>query len=270
MPPDYSVADVGPAEWRRLLSPIGALWLALLGYGLVAAGVRAPARPDVVWWSAAAAVALLAWAGIGLIALSSGRLLERLWLSRWPRLGARLTSRRVRRWSELQSAIEASANEATVRRLVRRRNAIALAAPQCPYWIADRWASVGVRVQGAYGLDAARAWPRLWLTLPEPVRVELRRAAARWHRACVWSSWAVLYAVLTPVWRPAGALAMVLGFYAWANARTSIDYRAELVEATFDTHGNGLAEAMGVDLKPRSPLDLTAGHEITARIRKGV
>src|SRR5262249_38684369 len=151
----------------------------------------------------------------------------------------------------------------------RRRNAIAVAEPQCPHWTADRWASLQARVEAAYGVDVGSAWPRLWLTLPAPVQAELRLAAAQWHRSCGWAAWAGLFAGVAIAWWPLTVAAVVVAALAWARGRWSLRNRAELIEAAFDTFGSGLAAAMGVALTPPGRLTPASGRELSARIRKG-
>jgi hypothetical protein len=269
---EYSTVDVGPTEWRRLFAPVGAVWVATLGTVLV---VRNDVTIDPTSWEDAVPAALaviLGWLAVGLIALSLGWAVERVWLNRWPRLGAGLARRRRDRWRRYHEATLAAyhANDRTAAaRWARRRNAIASAEPECPGWMADRWASVTSRVHNAYGLHVGPAWPRLWLTLPAEARADVRLAAAQWHRTCAWAAWAVLYALLAVVWWPALAVAGVLAVWAHARARTTLAYRADMIEATFDVHGSRLAEAMGVELPPPGRLTPAVGEEIMARIRKG-
>ncbi len=274
MPPDYSVVDVSPSEWHRLFTPIGALWLAALGAALAARGVRW-ADPAGPWTAIAglAALVVLAWLAAGLITLSLGWAVEHMWLHRWPWLGAPLTRRRQRRWAALHRGIAtatATGDASTARRRMRRRNAIAVATPECPTWMADRWAALESRVANAYGLDVRATWPRLWLTLPDPVRGELRLAAAQWLRSSVWFAWAVLYALLGFLWWPAFLVAAVLAAWAWARARVLLAYRADLIEATFDTYGPHLAAAMGVIATSPGPLTPATGDDVTARTNKGL
>jgi hypothetical protein len=125
------------------------------------------------------------------------------------------------------------------------------------------------RVWSEYRLDVATAWPRLWLVLPADVRSELRLAAGGWHRACVWATWAVVYAVVAVLWWPVVIPAVVLAGTAWARGRATMEYRAALVEAAFDTYGPRLAQALAVPLGPAGRLTATSGAEVTARIAKG-
>lgn len=280
MPPGYSPGDVGASEWRRLASPVGALWLAGLAFAVVdrQSDDAAPPWPRVVIVVLAAA---LLWLAAGLGALGLAWLVEWVWLARWPRVGTSLVRLRRSRWIAHHRVAQEARQAGDVPRMsqhARRRNAIALAEPRCPFWTADRWASLEARVRGAYGLDPASAWPRLWLILPEPVRDELRRASDRWQRACDWGAWALMFVALaagvgvsgrTVPALVAAAVGLALGVWAWRRGRAAIAYRAELVEATFDVHGSRLAEALGMKLGADGWLDPTVGEEITARLRKG-
>jgi hypothetical protein len=278
----YCPGDIGTGDWARLASPVGALWLAGLAF-VVIDGRSADLARDLGWLVTAGAVLVtgLVWLAAGLAAVGLGTAVEALWLGRWSRLGAPLVRWRRSRWLAHHRAAQAATqvgDDTRAGRHARRRNAIAVAPPCCPLWMADRWSALEARVMSAYGLDAAAAWPRLWVLLPKGVRTELRCAHAQWQRACAWGGWALLFLGLaagvavagaaTPAW-VIGTAGLAFWVWAWQRGRVAVAYRADLVEATFDAHGTRLATALAVPLGAGGRLEPRAGEQITARIRKG-
>ncbi|MEU8401760.1 hypothetical protein AB0C28_41780 [Nonomuraea sp. NPDC048892] len=107
-----------------------------------------------------------------------------------------------------------------------------------------------------YGIDAVRAWPRLYPTLPEVYRQSLASAAAAMEMMATvtWLGWGftvaggALAALLLPwygvaacVW--GGLLATWLGYR--ATLRVAEPY-AELFRSAFDVYRWGLLDAMGL------------------------
>ncbi len=280
----YDTLDVSPHEWRRIFAPVGAAWSAALGLTVYFGhpqwadmwleDTRLRVGLTATPWSAVIAVlaaAFIGWLAGGVGALVGATLLERFLLRRWSRLGRPLVRLRQHRWDLLTQRIHqvAESDPDTALRHMRRRTMIALTRPSAATWLADRWAAAEARIQGAYGLDLRSTWPRLWLTMPETARAELRIAAAAWHSACLWWCWALLFASLGPIWWPSLLVAFVMALFARSRLRRSLIARAELIESCYDMYATDLAARMSVALKQPGPLDPAKGREITALIRKG-
>ncbi len=257
-----STWDFGPEQWRRLFTPAGAGWIlcAVTGFGY------ALRLEPVTVLSAFAG-----WGAVGAAALAGAAVVERGWLAAWPRAGGALVRARQRRWENWRSraAQIAPQDRAAAAVFLRRSSAICPVRPIAATWTADRWAALDSRVFGAYGLDLASSWPRLWPLLPPPSRADLEKACAAWHRSCRWMSWAALYAVLAVAWPPAAAIAAPLALVAWAGGRAAIARQADLIESAYDLYAPRLARLLFVPLPPPGRLDVTRGLEITARLRKG-
>jgi hypothetical protein len=279
-------------RWVALLAVPGTLFVAVcllasvLGQrhpfdlGHLAAWAQASSRTEL--WNTATratvslAVLALAAAATGLTAqiLGAGQLLW--WLGSWPRPlhagSRRLTERRRRQWSLLQSTFQdlvagGDRSSFEIAALGNRRNAIALAEPARPTWIGDRVAAVQTRVRNAYGLDLSAVWSRLWLILPDQPRQEIRAERARIDDAAVLSAWGLLYLIVGAIWWPAVLVGIVSWVAGWRTARQAVDHYAELVEAAVDLHGGALAPALGVP-QPEG-LTLEVGRAITRKVRKG-
>jgi hypothetical protein len=254
--------DPHPYEWRRVFSPVGAIWLVAVVYGGVVVHGNNPPT-DTAGWVRAGVALVLAWAAVGVVALWGARLVEAVWLGSWGWLGGPFTAWRRHRWRAAHAAaVKGSPGKAI------RRTAIALAEPERPLWIGDRWASMVVRVGNEYELDVAMTWPRLWLVAPDAVRAELRVAAGSWYGTTVWASWAVLYLLGGIVFWPAAIAGIVMLVWAGRRARAAIAWRADLVESAYDLYGCALAEQLGVPEATR-PLRPATGAAATAAVRKG-
>ncbi|CAL9666889.1 hypothetical protein [Streptomyces sp. enrichment culture] len=153
-------------------------------------------------------------------------------------------------------------------RLADRRNRICLAEPTRPLWIGDRLAATDARVYAAYGLDLGTAWPRLWLTVPEETRAEVRLAATAFDAAAGLAGWGLLYLLLGAVWWPAAVAGVVVCAVGWRRGRVCVSVYADLVESVVDLHGRPLAQALGLTEDP-GPMTEELGTEITAVVRKG-
>ncbi|MFI7502605.1 hypothetical protein ACIBVL_29845 [Streptomyces sp. NPDC049687] len=221
--------------------------------------------------------ALLAAAGAGLLAQALAVPVRALWLGRWPRplhpLRRALVHRRAARWQRLQELYAEQVerpdpDRVLIDELAARRNRIAPAPPTRPTWIGDRIAATDRRVHTEYGLDLTSAWPRLWLTVPEEVRVELRAGRSALDAAVTTAGWGLLYLLLGLVWWPAAPVGAGTLVAAWRRGRTGTHELAELAESTVDLHGARLGAALG--LCPQdAPLTRELGRRITALLRKG-
>jgi hypothetical protein len=161
-----------------------------------------------------------------------------------------------------------ASDAAELDRLADRRNRICLAEPTRPLWIGDRLAATDARVHAAYGLDLGTAWPRLWLTVPEDTRAEVRLAATAFDAAAGLAGWGLLYLLLGAVWWPAAVAGAVVWAVGWRRGRVCVSVYADLVESVVDLHGRPLAQALGLTEDP-GPMTEELGGEITAVVRKG-
>lgn len=253
-----------PDRWRQTLGPLAAVWVAAAAVA-VAPG-HDPRRLDIPAVPATAAGFVLVWTAIGLLAPLLAAAVAALWLGRWPVGAGTLIARRQGRWARAHRLFEdlaaRGAPATSLEHAIARRTRIAPSRPCRPTWIGDRWSAVELRIGEAYGLDLVTAWPRLWLSLPEPTRAELRTAKADWDRSTQLAAWAVPFGALGLLWWPLLAVAAVLGAAGWARGRTAITYRADLVEAAFDLH----ADALPALLTGLAPED---GRRLIADLRKG-
>ncbi|WP_327687028.1 hypothetical protein [Streptomyces sp. NBC_00467] len=112
-----------------------------------------------------------------------------------------------------------------------------------PGEVTDRQRVVRVVVQGAYGVDLAVLWPRLWLILPEPAVQQIRAGRDSFSAAARLASWAVGYGLLASWWWPAVLIAVGCWAVARSRARPALDAFASLIEAAVDVHGRELARA---------------------------
>ncbi|CAM5370175.1 hypothetical protein [Streptomyces pilosus] len=221
--------------------------------------------------------ALLAAAGAGLLAQAVAVPVRVVWLGRWPSplgpLSSALVRRRADRWQRLQARYAEEVerprpDRAVIDALAARRNRIAPAPPCRPTWIGDRIAATDRRVHLEYGLDLTSAWPRLWLTVPEEVRAELRAARSALDSATTTAAWGVLYVLLGLLWWPAAVAGAGTLTAAWRRGRSGAGELAELAESTVDLHGAALGAALGLGTAD-APLTRELGRRITARLRKG-
>ncbi|MER5254408.1 MULTISPECIES: hypothetical protein [unclassified Streptomyces] len=269
-------------RWLNLLVLPGALFLAVTAVGVElghrhwhdADRLRATlddlaARPALDRTGTAAllvALALLTAAAASLAAQFLGGAIENHWLrfGRDP-LSRALTARRERRWREADARLADAVAHATptgagadgavtVPRsawaLIQARNEardrISLCAPTRPTWYGDRMQATADRVEGAYGVDLAALWPRLWLILPEPAVRQVQAARDSFSAAARLAAWAVGYALLACWWWPAALVAVGCGAVARSRSRAALDALAGLTEAAVDVHVRELATRVGL------------------------
>jgi hypothetical protein len=107
-----------------------------------------------------------------------------------------------------------------------------------------------------YGLDAVVCWYRLWLLLPEEVKIEISEARLELDRAMRAWLWGALFLVWTPwLWWvavPIGILVPLLAYnFSMLNAAALF---GDLVETAFDLHRMRLYDALLLP-RPTSPAD---------------
>ncbi|GIH23463.1 hypothetical protein Aph01nite_17730 [Acrocarpospora phusangensis] len=228
-------------------------------------------------------VAALAVAAIaGLAAQGLGSLLERIvlaadwraWYGPLFWLADRRVARRRKRWQARAAIYHRLREDAALARARGGRpdssprraaghamNRVAVEEPDRPTWTGDRVHAVAVRLERDHQLDLAVVWPHLWLTLPDPVRAEITAARQSLARATTLGGWAILYALLTVWWWPAGLLAVVLAGTARHRTRGTVDVYARLLEAATRLHAGELARRLG--LEHDGPLTPEVGDALT-------
>lgn len=256
-------------RWLTLLALPGALYLAVataarllgqfhalsLGYLARQLSVlaKAPGLAIIGGQIILLATVLAGAAAVGLAAQVLGQAAERLvlgadWLEwPWPLRGLaqwRVTARRAR-WDAREAAYQRLRHDdarhladygdrpdpAARHAAYRALNQIAETRPQRPTWSGERIHMVTLRLRGDLGIDVARIWPALWLTLPEATRTEITAARADLTRATTLIGWGFLYAPLSVWWWPAVLITAILAVTARQRTRTASESYAELVEA---------------------------------------
>jgi len=271
-------------RWAALVAVPGLLYLAAVTVAVILGQARALSYASlsrqVTAWAASSAlgsvggavliiVAVLAGSLVaGLVAAAGGRFVETLWTLPGRRLPARWLAWWRRDRSRRQKAIadSASASPAQVRKAMARADRICLVEAGSPTWIGDRLRACRVRIGTAYGLDLDAAWPRLWLIVPDTVRIELGAARDAFSSAARLTAWAVLYLVLAIWWWPALPVAVVIGATAVGRGRLAAGNLADLIEATMDLYSGALAAQLGEQAS--GPVAPALGARLTARMRK--
>jgi hypothetical protein len=205
--------------------------------------------------------------------------IRRAWLAQWPvgQLIGFATRLRLRRWTSLDRRASDTPDAATRRRLIARRNQLAMSPPTRPTWMADRMAGLTSRVRNAYGLDLNAAWPRIWLILPDPIRTESRAAVDPFGRASVLAGWGVLYLLAGLVfaiqswalWWAIGLIALIAYLAGLRRGREAIGELAVHLEAVVDLYGTALASALDATAAPIAAVTPPIGEIINERLRKG-
>jgi hypothetical protein len=149
---------------------------------------------------------------------------------------------------------------------IARADRICLVEPARPTWVGDRLHASEVRVRRAYGLDLAPAWPRIWLIVPQEVRLEISAARDSLGASARLTGWAVLYLLLAIWWWPAALMAVIAGATGAVNARLAASDLAELIEAAVDLYCRELAAQLGhVSTGQLTP---EQGRELATLMRK--
>lgn len=260
-------------------------------------GVHTAAQTGVVL----VAAALLA-AAAGLAAQAAGVLIGHVWLGEWPGWSVTvvewLIRRREERFDRLATAVglatdhrrrtQVAATRARLRgdpaartlaqearraqrledRALARRDRICRSRPGRPTWMADHMVAAQARVAGAYGIDLAICWPRVWLLLPDGVRDEVTAPQQALDRATTLAGWGLLYVVVGMRWWPALLIGAAVCLTGWRRGRAAVAHLADIVESVIDLHVRDLAEPLGID-PPTGPLAPEIGRQLNARLRKG-
>ncbi|SEM21007.1 hypothetical protein [Streptacidiphilus jiangxiensis] len=252
------------------------LWLSFLAVGLVL-GRRRRAEPTALLPHL---VAAMRWFGRGggtsvlfaLLALvlatlaacaaasAAAALTRAVWVPRrLPVIGAPLTARRQRSWRAADAAAaaaEARGDTVAALRHAARRNAICLAEPARPTWMADQVAALRSRTDAEHELDLAVALPHLWLEMAPRTREDLRTLAVAWRHSFVLGGWALLLLCTGSVWWLGAVAGVTLWYVALLRARSATRAFCAYLEAA-------------VDLRLAPPASATPGRDLTALARKG-
>jgi hypothetical protein len=161
---------------------------------------------------------------------------------------------------------DAAATPGELLKAIAKADRICLVEAARPTWIGDRLRACDIRVAGAYGLDLAATWPRLWLIVPDSVRAELGAVREAFSAAARLTAWAVLYLVLGIWWWPALLVAVVTMTAGVIKARYATANLADLVESAVDLYRGDLATQLG-DTTP-GPLTPAAAARLTSWMRK--
>ncbi|WP_030767708.1 MULTISPECIES: hypothetical protein [unclassified Streptomyces] len=259
-------------KWVLLLSWPGVLFVSLLA-GAVAVGdrdwTRKAVRRELLrsaerWWeqlSVHPGAALLFLAGVlvaayavALLAQVCGLAVRACWLAaaapiRWPLFWLTWLRRRV--WRSRDDTYRRATTDQARAEAAARRNAVSLAPPACPTWMADRMAGLATRVRGAYGLDVSFSWPALRTLLSEDLRGAVDAAQAAFERSARLAGWGVLY-LGTGCWLtvtdrhgwPLVLLGAASAATGWAYGRASAGALAALVETAYDLTADQLVTAL--------------------------
>lgn len=204
----------------------------------------------------------------GIAAAAGGRFIESLWTLSGDHLPAKwLADRRRTRSARLKAIADTSDDQAAVSQAIYRADRICLIEPGCPTWIGDRFRACHFHVKATYGLDLAVAWPRLWLVVPDAVRVELGAASDEFRAAARLAAWAFLYLILGVWWWPTIPVAIITGITAVSKGRLATENLAILIESAVDLYAAELAAQLGED--GNVPVSPAVGAGLTTRMRKG-
>ncbi|MYY13787.1 hypothetical protein GT204_34220 [Streptomyces sp. SID4919] len=282
-------------RWINLLVLPGALFLGVLATGVTlghghwhdlgrlrSALDGLAGRPALDRTGTAAvvvALVLLLSSALSLAAQSLGSGIERYWLreARLPpsRALARRRADRYRRADRRRTEAirDPATTERDIVRLTLLRDRVGLVPPSRPTWYGDRLQAAAERVYGAYGVDLAAVWPRLWLVLAEPAQRQIESARASVAAAARLAAWTFGYLAIALWWWPALAIAVGCAVVSRIRARDAVEALAQLVEAAVDVHGRDLAVRTGVEAaepeRAPGPLDHASGDRMSEVFRKG-
>jgi hypothetical protein len=157
----------------------------------------------------------------------------------------------------------------------------ALFADWLSQWVTRLWRQPWARVSAPlrdveervliqHGVYMALVWPRLWQLAPDAARQDVRAAWIGYSGAALRTAWALPYAVLgaSLLWWPGPLIATALAVSGWRAGQGSVRVLGETIEATVDTGLNGLAAALGVDLR-HGRVRTAEGAEINELLNKG-
>ncbi|ONI81452.1 hypothetical protein ALI144C_19140 [Actinosynnema sp. ALI-1.44] len=202
---------------------------------------------------------LLGATAAAMAAVAVGRLAEAAWVKPWRGpagwLARPLVS--VRRKLFDRAAAKAGVNPVRAYR------------PQRPTWVSEQFRLLDSRIAAQYhGLRLGPLWPRLWLLVPEAVRVPVQAAESQFRSAVTLVGWGVLYLGLGIWWYPAAIAGFGAALLGWSRTRTTTAALTTLIEATVDTHLDTVTTALGHPM-PATGITADLARRINDHLGKG-
>ncbi len=220
---------------------------------------------------------LMAWLRLPIL-----RLLEGYWPPPLRGLAARLAAHRQskaedkkRRWNTLIQKYQNGQLTWEKQRELARLEAWRQHTPRdvedlMPTRLGDILKTAELRPRQRYGLDPVLLWPHLWLCLPENVRTDLSEAHAQLDVLTTSWAWGLLFALWTPAWPWAAAIALLWMAAAYGLALSAAATFADLLLAAIDTHRWALYESMHRPLPEQGEAERAAGEALTRFIQRGM
>ncbi|HZD15813.1 MAG TPA: hypothetical protein VE196_11960 [Pseudonocardiaceae bacterium] len=258
-------------RWLGLLALPGVVFVTVAVWGVLASHGRAfqvdgPWRQLERFGTQDGILPVIAAVGLGAAAIATGyvargagAVVRTAWFGCWrgpaAPVGAFRTARR-------RARVERRAQERDV-------EVVPAYLPTQSTWMADRFQLAEARVAAQYsGLALTSIWPRLWLLVPDDIRVHVAASSTNLESASVLAGWGLLYLVLGTIWYPAALVGLVLVLAGWRQGRARSDALAELIESTVDVHLSLLLKAFGIDGPPDHVTSEIAAR-VNDRARKG-
>lgn len=261
---------------------------------LITTGPQSGLQAISEWAAAQQTVQLLAWAGLGLLAVAASstlvrqfvpttiRLLEGYWPSIFQPLADRRTSSAWKRRLEAKSTVrdlagpvrDGTATAAEERQYVQADLALTRLPTRATWMLPTRLGNIlkaaETRPRDKYGLDPIKLWPVTWLVLPESVRGELSTARARLDSATSGLIWCLLgvFLALIAWWvAPLALLGALAAYRIWVIPAGS-NY-ADLFEAAYDAHRFDLYSALRIAPPADASAEFTSGNALTSFVWRG-
>ena len=115
-----------------------------------------------------------------------------------------------------------------------------------------------------YGLEAIVCWPRLWLLLPDPVKLDLSTARSDLNAAVRLWIWSILFTLcggLHWIAIPVSPIVATLVYYLWILPAAQT--YGILIDATFDTQRHLLYKALRFPLPETPQTETQQGRQLT-------
>lgn len=126
-----------------------------------------------------------------------------------------------------------------------------------------------------YGLESITVWPRLWVLLPDTMKLELAVARQNLDQAVQLFGWGLLFLVwaILAYWSPlmilavpAGLLMIVGGYY---RAISTAKVYGDMIRTAFDLYRFELYHALKLPLPANSEAEIEQGKLLTSYIFRG-
>lgn len=180
------------------------------------------------------------------------------------------------RWSDLMLKRDEGKLDTAERWELARLEAVLHYTPRdpddlTPTRLGDILHTAETRPRQRYGLDPVLLWPRLWLLLPDSMRVELAAARARLDRMAQAWFWGLLFALWSIAWTWAWVITLIWVWIAYRLALQAASAFCDLLLAAFDTQRWRLYEALRWPLPAQSGAEeIVAGEALTRFIQRGM